>query len=42
MEQIGAFFESEVAPTALLIMRMIVPLLAGYVSLLRCPALKDV
>lgn len=35
MEQIGAFFESEVAPTALLIMRMIVPLLAGYVSL-RC------
>jgi cell division protein FtsW len=35
LEQIGAFFESEVAPTALLIMRMIVPLLAGYVSL-RC------
>ncbi len=35
MDQIGAFFGSEVAPTALLIMRMIVPLLAGYVSI-RC------
>ncbi len=35
MEQIGAFFESEVAPAALLIIRIIVPLLAGYVSL-RC------
>ena len=35
MEQIGAFLESGVAPTALLIIRIIVPLLAGYVSF-RC------
>ena len=35
MEQIGAFFESGVAPTALLIIRIIVPLLAGYTAF-RC------
>ncbi len=35
MEQIGDFLESGVAPTALLIIRIIVPLLAGYVSF-RC------
>lgn len=32
MEQIGAFFESGAVPVVLLIVRIIVPLLAGYVS----------